>query len=87
VGHGGCDIVSTTIYADPGGTQKKWAALIMQVYEKDPLLCPKCGCEMKRIALIEPGQSKVIEKILRHCGLWNEDPARAPPPPEELVEG
>ncbi len=67
--------------------RKKWAALIMQVYEKDPLLCPKCGCEMKRIAFIEPGQSEVIEKILRHCGLWDEDPARAPPPPEELVEG
>ncbi len=41
---------------------------------------------MKRIASIEPGQSEVIEKILRHCGLWDEDPARAPPPPEELVE-
>jgi len=67
--------------------RKKWAALIRQVYETDPLICPKCGSEMKRIAFIEPGQSEVIEKILRHCGLWDEDPARAPPPPEEVVEG
>jgi|LWDU01.1.fsa_nt_gi hypothetical protein len=28
-----------------------------------------------------------FEKILCHCGLWDEDPARTPPPPEEWVEG
>ena len=33
----------------PGGKQgrKRWAALIKQVYEVDPLSCPKCGAEMK----------------------------------------
>jgi len=32
-----------------GGKQgrKRWAALIKQVYEVDPLCCPKCGAEMK----------------------------------------
>jgi hypothetical protein len=28
---------------------------------------------------IERHQSDVIEKILRHCGLWKETPTRAPP--------
>jgi len=31
------------------------------------------------VAFIEPPQADVIEKILRHCGLWNPPPARAPP--------
>ena len=33
----------------PGGKQarKRWAALIKQVYEIDPLSCPKCGAQMK----------------------------------------
>ena len=59
--------------------RKRWAALIKKVYEVDPLLCPKCGAEMKIIGFIERRQSEVIEKILRPCGLWEEAPARAPP--------
>jgi hypothetical protein len=59
--------------------RKGWAALIKQVYETDPLVCPKCGGQMKIISVIERHQSKVIEKILRHCELWQEAPARAPP--------
>ena len=31
---------------------------------------------MKVVAFIEPPQGDVIEKILRHCGLW--DPRIAP---------
>jgi hypothetical protein len=58
--------------------------LIKQVYEVDPLFCPKCGGEMKIISFIERRQSEVIEKILRHCGLWDETPARAPPAGEWL---
>ena len=50
--------------------------MLKQVYEADPLLCPKCGSEMKIIALIERHQTEVIENILRHCGLWEE---RGPP--------
>ena len=56
-----------------------WAALIKQVYEADPLCCPRCGAELKIIAFIERHQTDVIEKILRHCGLWEEQPARGPP--------
>jgi hypothetical protein len=65
----------------PGAKEarRRWAALIQQVYEVDPLLCPKCGGTMKIISFIERGQREVIEKILRHCGLWEEEAARAPP--------
>ena len=34
---------------------------------------------MKVIAFIEPPQDDVIEKILRHCGLWHASSPRAPP--------
>jgi hypothetical protein len=33
---------------------------------------------MEVVSFIEPPQQAVIEKILRHCGLW-EELARAPP--------
>jgi len=59
-----------------------WAALIKAVYEVDPLKCPKCGGTMRIISFIEKAtQQSVVEKILRHCGLWKEAPPRAPPIP------
>ena len=47
----------------------------------DPFDCPRCGAEMKMIALID--DHVVIEKVLRHLDLWPENslPARAPPEP------
>lgn len=60
-----------------------WAALIKCVYEVDPLKCPKCGGTMKIISFIERHLYDVIEKILRHCNLWKEEPPR--PPPTEVV--
>ncbi len=35
----------------------------------------KCGCFGQ--------QWDVVEKILRHCGLWDRPASRAPPPHEE----
>ena len=66
--------------------RKGWAALIKQVYEADPLCCPKCGTTMRIVAFLERRQTEVIEKILRHCGLWEETAARAPPRREVAVE-
>ncbi len=51
--------------------------LIKRVYEIDPLACPNCGGTMKVVAFLEPPQADVIEKILRHCGLWHA--TQAPP--------
>jgi len=63
----------------------KWRELIKKVWEADPLLCPKCHKEMRIVSLID--ERAVIERILRHLGLWEQGvrvtPARAPP---EIVD-
>jgi len=67
-----------------GGTDGK-------VWEADPLLCPKCGKEMRIVALID--DREVIESILRHLGLWEQgvrvSPSTGPPvivPGERIIE-
>ena len=41
-----------------------WARLIAKVYEIDPLVCPRCGSEMRLIAVItDPAE---VRTILRH---------------------
>jgi hypothetical protein len=55
--------------------RRSWARLIQKIYNVDPLICPKCRGVMKIISFIE--DKAVIEKILRHLGLWethNHDP-------------
>lgn len=76
------DVIDVSEYAPPRIPSKKWRELIKKVWEVDPFDCPRCGSEMRMIALIDDGE--VIEKILRHLDLWPEEalPARAPP---ELV--
>ena len=69
----------------PGRCNQTWAMLIKRVYEIDPMVCPKCGGQMKVVAFIEPPQREVIEKILRHSGLWQSSAPRAPPDVDELV--
>ena len=54
--------------------------LIKRVYEVDPLVCPKCGEKMKIISFVEARQEEVIRKIIKHRGLWHDQPPRAPPP-------
>jgi len=44
--------------------KRTWARLLAKVYEVDPLLCPKCGCQMKIIAVIEDPVE--IRRILSH---------------------
>ena len=65
--------------ASPSGSRQSWAMLVKRVYEIDPLSCPECGGQMAVVAFIEPPQEDVIEKILRHCGLWPCSAARPPP--------
>lgn len=43
----------------------------------DPLTCPKCQGQMRIIAFIK--DEEVIEKILKHLGLWD---LKAIPPPK-----
>jgi hypothetical protein len=66
--------------------RRSWRRLIARVWLQDPQLCPSCGEPMRVVSAIEsPHQDEVIQRILRHLGLW--DPpwkrqrrARAPPP-------
>ena len=56
--------------------RRAWARLIYQVYEVDPLKCPKCGAQMKIIAFIQKREE--IIRILRHLKMW---PIEYPKPP------
>ena len=44
--------------------KRAWARLLAKVYEVDPMVCPKCGAEMKVIAVIEDPDE--LRRILRH---------------------
>ncbi len=48
----------------PAEVRKNWARLIRRVFEVDPLICVRCGSEMKVIALID--RPSVIKRILGH---------------------
>ena len=58
--------------------KRAWARLIKQVYEVDPLMCPRCTGPMRIIAFIE--QTEVIDLPVPTAdrGLW---PAHVHSPP------
>ncbi len=58
--------------------KRTWAELLRRVYEIDPLLCPKCGSQMKVIAFITEPQ--VIRRIVE-CLEKKGRSQRAPPVP------
>ena len=81
----GVEIIDVSEHKPRRIPSAKWRELIKKVWEADPLLCTKCAREMRIVALIN--ERDVIERILRHLGLWEQGvrvlPARAPP---ELAE-
>ena len=44
--------------------KRAWVRLLAKVYEVDPMVCPKCGADMKVIAVIEDPDE--LKRILRH---------------------
>ena len=62
--------------------RKAWRDLIKHIYEVDPLIC-RCGQEMKIVSIID--QPDVIERILRHLGMW--PPPKRPPRPRAARRG
>jgi hypothetical protein len=56
--------------------RRRWAELIRRVYEVDPLICPRCGSEMRVIGFIT--QPALIDRILDH--LRRRDKIPRPPP-------
>jgi hypothetical protein len=61
---------------------KGWAAMIRKVYEVDPMVCPKCGGQMKVVAFIT--EFSVVDRIINHLKLTFV--AEKPPPSRVLTE-
>jgi hypothetical protein len=55
-----------------------WVECMRRVYEINPMLCPKCGKEMRIIAFIT--DYKELQKIMASMGIPK---AQAPPPIRE----
>ena len=64
------ELIPSVLESDESSKErrKNWARLIQKIYETDPLCCPICSGKMKVISVIDNEQ--VIEKILKHLGLW-----------------
>ena len=60
--------------SDKTPTTSSWARCIKKIYEVDPLVCPKCGEQMKIIAFIH--KETEIQKIADHLGVltWTKPP-------------
>jgi hypothetical protein len=57
-------VETTPERADRAVLRRRWAKMIRRVYEVDPLMCPRCGGEMRLVGFItEPA---VIKRILDH---------------------
>ena len=56
--------------------RRRWASLIRRVYEVDPLVCPRCGSEMRVIGFIT--EHSIIKRILDHIRK-RDRASRAPP--------
>jgi len=61
----------------PGRLNRSWARLIQKIYEVDPLVCSKCGGEMRIIAFIE--DYKIVKKILDWLSIYEFERKRPPP--------
>jgi hypothetical protein len=57
--------------------RREWARLIRRIYEVDPLVCSKCGGEMRIVSVIL--EHKVINRILGHLARKGIEPGRGPP--------
>ena len=68
----GLEEPATTVVVDDAlerkSCRRSWARLIYQVYEIDPLKCPRCGAQMKIIAFIQ--EREEIIRILKHPAMW-----------------
>ncbi len=60
--------------------RRRWANLIRRVYEADPLVCPRCGSEMRVVSFIT--DPPVVKRIVDH--LRGRDRAARPPPRRAL---
>ncbi len=71
--------IVTTPRLAPTEATRRWAALLRQIFEVDPLRCPTCHGTMRIVAVIT--QRSVIDQILAHLGTRTTAAARSPPSP------
>ena len=65
--HAAVDVPSAMIFAPrlaPSEVAPRWAALLQQIFEIDPLACPMCFGPMRIIAFIT--QASVVDQIPAH---------------------
>ena len=60
--------------------RKRWAQLLRQVFEIDPLACPSCGEEMQITSFITTAQQPILERVLDHLGMERAPPTVPHPP-------
>jgi len=60
---------------------KGWTAMIRKVYEIDPMVCPKCGGQMKIVAFIT--DYAAVDRIIDHLKLTF---IAEKPPPSRVIE-
>jgi hypothetical protein len=60
----------------PLEVRRSWARMIRQVYEVDPLLCPRCGVTMRVVAVIE--RPAVIRQIFDHLAAGRASESASP---------
>jgi hypothetical protein len=73
------------IIPDKRACNRSWASLIKRIFEIDPLVCDKCGSDMKIIAFIT--KEHEIVRLLEHLQIPKFKPAKAmrsPPIPQNL---
>ena len=61
----------------PKSLNRSWARLTQKVYEVDPLVCSRCGGDMRIVVFIE--DYKVVGKILDYLGIYEFGKKRSPP--------
>jgi hypothetical protein len=78
------EIIDVSEYRPNKFPSPKWRECIKKAWEVDPLVCPKCGSEMKIISFIS--EADVIRKILEHLELWEEKTPVERGPPDLIRE-
>ena len=75
--HSGGTSQKTPTPPERAALRRRWANLIRRVYEVDPLVCPRCGAEMRVIGFVT--DPTVVRRIVDHYRK-RDKPARPPPP-------
>ncbi len=83
-GKEGINIIDVSKYQPKKVPSLTWCECIKKIWKDDPLVCPECAQQMRIISFISEGP--IIQKILKHLDLWDDESARDPPPKTNTPE-